>query len=89
MSEEKQSVFLERRAYRQRRMADAARLLPLFGTVLLCLPVLWNLSGGSSTSTTYVMTFLFCAWVGLIIVAALISSRLPDPGDAAHPPKDE
>ena len=89
MTQDKHSVFLERRAYRQRRMADGARLLPLFGAVLLCLPVFWGLSDTKETLTTYVMSFLFCAWVGLIVVAALISSRLPDPGSTPKTPKDE
>ena len=89
MSQDKQSVFLEQRTYRRRRLADGARMLPIFGAVLLCLPLLWTLSDGAATSTTFVMTFLFIVWVGLIAVAALVSSRLRADDDDLTTLKDE
>ncbi len=89
MSQEQPSVFLERRAYRQRRMADAARMLPVFGVVLFYLPLLWAISGGQGRATTYVMSFLFLAWLVLLIAAALISSRLPSGAETDDAFKDE
>jgi hypothetical protein len=41
MSPERGPVFLARRTYRQRRLADAARMLPLAAGVLMALPLLW------------------------------------------------
>lgn len=77
MSPEPKSVFLERRAYRQRRLADGARMLPILGVVCFCVPLLWTLSEGQVTRTTYVMTFLFVVWVLLIGISGFVSSRLP------------
>lgn len=90
MSRDAPNLFLERRAYRKRRMVDAARLLPIFGAVLLCLPMLWSLIDGSSVATTYVIRFLFLSWLGLIVLAAVISSRLPNTvrDDGAQPEPD-
>lgn len=42
------TVFLERRAYRRRRLSDAAGLLPVAGVVALLLPVIW---AGAPTPT--------------------------------------
>lgn len=35
-------LFLARRAYRQRRLTDAARFLPLLGAFLFLLPIFWQ-----------------------------------------------
>nr|WP_294614957.1 hypothetical protein [uncultured Roseovarius sp.] len=40
MSAERGPVFLARRTYRRRRLADGARLLPVIGTVLFFIPLL-------------------------------------------------
>ncbi len=83
MSREPGPVFLERRTYRRRRMADAARLLPVIGAVLFMLPLLWldPSDGQPQTSTTAVMFFVFGAWIVLVAVAAAISRNLSDPQD--------
>ena len=93
MSRESQLLFLARHAYRQRRVVDAARILPIFGAVLLCQPMLWSLPEDGTVSTTYVIRFLFISWFGLIVLAAVVSRRLRDPSDdtdgSEHPPQQE
>lgn len=64
-------VFLARNSYRLRRVADAARVLPVLGFVLLILPVMWQ--GGR---TAQGIIFLFSVWLGLIIAAALLARPL-------------
>ena len=84
MSREKAPVFVDRRAYRRRRMADAARILPIFGTILICIPLLWRDKTDAATpvdipdgaSTGAVMIYLFAVWVILAILAAVISGYL-------------
>jgi hypothetical protein len=68
-------LFLNRDSYRRRRVMDAARLLPLFGAALLLMPVLW--AEGHSTAMGAV--YLFVAWLGLIVTAAILSRRLSEP----------
>lgn len=64
--------FLDRKNYRQRRLRDAARVLPLFGMVLMFLPLMW--SGGDAqqrlTSTGFV--YLFGLWLVLIVLTAVL-----------------
>lgn len=70
-------VFVEKRTYRQRRLADAARLLPILGAGLFALPLLWK-GDGSETGmrTVSVMLYLFLAWIFLFGASAIISRRL-------------
>lgn len=83
----KSAVFLERAGYRQRRLRDAARLLPILGAVLWTIPLLWGGQGDDSPRANTVI-YIFVVWVLLIVLAAVISMRLqPDApaadGDAA------
>lgn len=72
------SVFLERASYRQRRLRDAARLLPLVGAVLWVIPLLW-VRNPETAGSAGAMIYIFGAWVILIGVSAVISRRLrPD-----------
>ncbi|MEL6571977.1 MAG: hypothetical protein AAFQ64_09980 [Pseudomonadota bacterium] len=64
-------VYLARKSYRQRRIRDAARMLPLVGAVLWVMPVMYV---APATSTTGLL--IFGIWVVLIIFAAVISSRI-------------
>jgi len=67
-------VFLARRAYRLRRLRDAARLLPLAGAFLLLLPILWEPAGGAARETAWDGVYLFVIW-GLLIGAAAWLAR--------------
>jgi len=75
MSPERVSVFLARRSYRRRRMADAARLLPLAGGILFCVPLLWKAADGGAR-TVGAMIYVFALWVLLVVVSALVSRHL-------------
>ncbi len=81
-----QPLFLARRSYRRRRMMDAVRLLPFFGTVLLLLPLLWRPAETPEPDTARGVIYLFTTWV-VLIIAALVLSRGLAPGllDAEEP----
>lgn len=64
-----QPLFLERQSYRRRRLADAARLVPLLGFVLLMLPGLW-------TTTADALIYIFTVWALLIVTIGLLSRHL-------------
>ncbi|WP_417733398.1 hypothetical protein [Roseovarius sp.] len=77
MSAERGPVFLARRTYRRRRLADGARLLPVIGTVLFFIPLLWQGEDASnSTTTTVVMFYIFGLWVLLALVSGIVSRHL-------------
>lgn len=71
-------VFLDRKAYRRRRMADGAKLLPVFGVLLFCLPLLWG-GGENGLSTTFAMLYLFGVWAVMALIAAQVSRFLRAP----------
>ncbi|UXX82994.1 DUF308 domain-containing protein [Roseovarius pelagicus] len=68
------TVFVERSAYRRRRMTDAASLLPILGVVLFLVPLLWQ--GDSGSQTTDVMLYIFGIWALLAGLSGLISRDL-------------
>ncbi|MGA1180891.1 MAG: hypothetical protein ACO3U1_09820 [Marivivens sp.] len=72
----KKPVFLERASYRQRRLQDMARILPVLAAVLFVLPLIWKLTGNDGRGTSDVMIYLFVIWSGLIAIAAILSRRL-------------
>lgn len=67
-------LFLARRAYRYRRLLDAARLLPFAGLVLFMVPVLWQPAATPEPDTGRGALYLFPVWA-LLIVASLVVSR--------------
>ena len=72
-------VFLVRASYRQRRLRDALRLLPVLGAILWFVPLLWPRGAGGMT-TSMALTYIFAAWAVLILLAVALSRRLrPDP----------
>jgi hypothetical protein len=85
------TVFVERRTYRRRRMADACSLLPVLGIALLAIPLLWHGPPEAPTRTTTVMLYVFGVWALLIAVSALVSRGLrsdpaPDREAGGTPP---
>ena len=68
-------LFLGREIYRRRRVMDAARLLPAFGTALLLLPMLWAKDHGTAAGAVYT----FIVWFLLIGAAAFLAHRLSEP----------
>ena len=75
--------FLARAVYRQRRLRDAARLLPLVGFFLLMLPLMWSDTAGAGRTAVYV----FGVWGLLIGLAAYVAPGLAQP-EADTPPED-
>jgi len=67
-------VFVERKTYRRRRMADGARMLPILGALLFCMPLLWAV--GAPPKTTLTMFYLFVVWIALSVISAVISRHL-------------
>jgi len=74
MSQLEGPLFLAKQSYRRRRVADAARVLPMFGIVLVLLPVLWSETARTGTGLIYI----FCVWAILIGLVFLLSRRLAD-----------
>lgn len=75
MREPQEPLFLARRTYRQRRLMDAARLLPWLGTLLFSLPLLW-----SEAATATGLLYIFAVWVVLIAIAAAFARGLGTSG---------
>ncbi|WP_371224404.1 hypothetical protein [Roseovarius sp. 2305UL8-3] len=89
MSDEAQKpLFLERATYRRRRMADAARMLPIFGVVLLALPMLWSSGENGAVRTTHVMGYVFGVWVMLAVLGAVLQAYLAPDDRKADAEKD-
>jgi len=69
-------IFLQRASYRQRRVRDAARLLPFLGVILWGIPLTWIHGGGVEDAGTSGLIYVFTVWVVLIILTALLASRI-------------
>ena len=79
-------LFVERDAYRRRRLLDAARILPAAGLIALLLPVLWVASGGTHTAAEAL--YLFGLWALLIGAAGALARPLRDELDRERPGSD-
>lgn len=87
MSGQRPPVFVERAAYRRRRVMDAARMLPLLGVALFILPLLWVRPGdpeemGGPVPMSTALLYVFGVWAGLIVLSFLfgLKSRGWGPG---------
>ncbi len=77
-------VFLARASYRQRRLRDAIRALPVLGGVLCLIPLLWPHAGAEAQRTSSAIIYLFVVWTLLIVLAAVLSRLVrPDPAPDA------
>lgn len=72
------STFLQRRSYRKRRIADAARFLPMAGIILLLIPLLMDRSSDVDLAarTSRVGLYIFGLWAVLIVIAAVLARWL-------------
>ena len=89
MKPPRSSQFVARESYRIRRLMDAARFLPVFGLMLLLLPLMRGTSGPEAPPTAAESVYLFSVWIGLVLVAFLMSlvlRRTLDPPKSAQPP---
>ena len=69
MASYKAPLFLERRRYRQRRLMDAVRVLPIFGVALWMIPLLWPARGAApndEVTTSEALIYIFSVWCPLI-----------------------
>ena len=82
-------LFLARDSYRQRRLRDAARMLPVLGFVLWLIPLMWRRDPGDAGGMAAAVAFVFAAWVLLIVLTHQLVRRLrPETGDQADPEAD-
>lgn len=79
-------LFLARAPYRQRRLRDAARLLPILGFLLLLLPLLWT-DGSRRTLISGEVLYYFGVWALLVILAAVFAPGLRS-GEAGEEEED-
>lgn len=77
--------FAERRTYRRRRIADAARLLPVLGAALLALPLFWTVEGAPPVRTTFVFFYVFGVWAILVALSGVLSLFLRAEEDETPP----
>lgn len=78
MRRPRQPLFLPRPGYRRRRLIDAARLLPVFGGLLLLMPILWAPAETAARDTAPDGIYLFVVWAVLVGVAAWFAPGLAD-----------
>ena len=62
-------VFLERKSYRQRRLMDAVRLLPLLGLALWMVPLMWASSEQTSDPVPIgaALRYIFGVWMFMVL----------------------
>lgn len=82
--EPRSPVFLPKDNYRQRRVMDAARVLPVFATALLLVPMFWT----DRQNTGLGMVYLFVVWLAVIVGSAILSRRLSAPLRQDRPNED-
>jgi len=69
--------FLSTKAYRQKRLMDGARLVPILGAVFLTFPMVrMFVQPASPGSLAATIIYLFIVWLLLIGVAFFLSRRL-------------
>jgi len=81
-------LFLAPGPYRRRRLAEAARLVPVLGLFLILLPILWQPGETRLRDTAPDGLYLFGVWAGLIVIAALIAPRLAEGDEDAGEDED-
>ncbi|TWI38339.1 hypothetical protein [Paracoccus sulfuroxidans] len=75
--------FLERGAYRRRRIEEAARMVPVVFALLTLLPMLWR---PAQMSFSFGAVWLVSVWAITILISAILFRMLgrsqPDPPSA-------
>lgn len=74
-------LFLGRAVYRRNRIADAARLLPILGAILLLFPnLILSDEVTAKGATAPWLVYFFAAWLFLIGMAFLLARKLTAAG---------
>jgi len=68
--------FLDRVGYRQRRIRDAARVLPVVAVALMILPLMWSRDEPKESLTSSGIIYLFGLWIVLVVLAFILSKVL-------------
>lgn len=71
-------IFVQRANFRQRRLRDAAKLLPILGALLWLIPLAWPTPGdaGGDTVGAAGLVYVFAVWLILIVVAGVLNMRM-------------
>lgn len=75
MQRPRSPLFLAPASYRRRRLADASRLLPVLGIILLFLPLMWTETSDLRLTSGHVIYF-FGVWFFLVLLAAAFAPGL-------------
>jgi hypothetical protein len=81
----KKPLFLAAKSYRQRRLRDAARLLPFLAVFLMVLPMLWGEDSSDIRQTGNDGIYLFVVWFLLIVATAFLARRLSGETEPTEP----
>ncbi|HEV8034756.1 hypothetical protein [Yoonia sp.] len=72
----KPPVFLQKASYRQRRVRDAAKLVPVLGAVLWAMPLAWQDDAQGATTNASALVYIFGVWIALIALTAVLSGLM-------------
>lgn len=83
-------LFLERRTYRQARLQDAARLLPILGLILIFGPIFIRDDDAVAPTLAGGLVYYLAIWLGLVVLTALVGRALMGvtPPDGSASPTD-
>ena len=78
--------FLDLKAYRRKRMVDAAKMLPVLGAILVLFPLPFLFSStpdnpASALSVTRLAIYIFSVWLALITGGMILSRKLGRPDE--------
>jgi hypothetical protein len=80
----KTPVFLQKASYRQRRVRDAAKLVPVLGAVLLMMPLTWQDDAQGATTNASALVYIFGVWIVLIGLTAVLSGLIRSSPQQVH-----
>lgn len=83
MTTPRNDQFLTLKAYRQKRLMDGARIIPVIGAIVLVFPLVRLFVGpDEANSIGATIVYLFVLWMVLIAAAYFVSRRLQDTSKA-------
>ena len=82
-------LFLERRTYRQYRLQDAARLMPVLGLILVFGPIFIREEGEGAPTLAGELVYYLAIWLGLIALTALLSRAMSGANAPDDLPSDQ